>query len=175
MKKMTLSLIAVTFLLSGDLSGAKPEQQPGNRQLMFKVRVLEGDPLGSREAGTIKVLTEPTVVTTENRPFSLVAGGEVPFNDLEGSIQWIEKGLKMKGKPGIVEDGKVRLDLTLSHTVVEHRSDDRLQLSTTETRVISTVKLGEVSRFRVGKTDSKPDQQHWVEITPELISPLETD
>lgn len=157
MKKMILSLIAVTFLLSGDLSGANPEKQAPLRQIMFKVQVLEGDPLGSRKAGTIKVLAEPTFVTTEKRPFSMKFG-KLGF---------------IHGKPCTAKDGKVRLDLTLSHTVAENQSDDRLRLSTTETRFISTVKLGEVTRLRVGKTDSKPDQQRWVEITPELISPLE--
>jgi len=174
MKKMAFSLIAVTCLLPGDLWGAEPEKPAGTRQLMFHVRVLEGDPLGSREAGTIKLLAEPTMITTENRPFTLMTGGEVPFI-AEGDVEWVLKGLKMNGKPGIAKDGKVRLVLTLTHTVVEHQSEDLLQLSTTETRVISTVKLGEVTRFRFGKTDSKPDQQHWVEITPELVQPLESE
>jgi hypothetical protein len=60
-------------------------------------------------------LTEPSVVTLENRPFSVVSGGEIPVTDGE-SVQYQPYGRIIEAKPGAVKDGKLRLDITLSNT-----------------------------------------------------------
>jgi hypothetical protein len=37
------------------------DDKPAGKQLIFKITALEGDPLGSREAGTLRSLAEPTI------------------------------------------------------------------------------------------------------------------
>lgn len=174
MKKMTLSLIAVTFLLSGDLSGAKPEKQTRVRQVLFHVRVLEGDPLGSREAGTIKVLAEPTIVTTENREFSvnMINGVTVINTDVE-PIDSVETGLKIKGNPGKVVDGHFRLDLSVSYTTFDAQVENTTEFTTVGKRIIKTIKLSEMYRFRIGQKNSHSTERVWMELSAEIIDRLD--
>jgi hypothetical protein len=166
--RWSIALVFTAAMLVGSqptVGGDRP--QPG-KQLLFNVRVFEGDPLGSREAGTLKVLAEPRLVTLENRPFSFVSGGDIPVTDGE-SVQFQPFGRMVEGKPGAVKDGKVRLDITLSNTTIGERTEDRIQLHSESTRTITTVRLGEVVKLRWGKGST--DKQTWAELSVEEIKP----
>jgi hypothetical protein len=157
----TAAMLVGSRLTAGD-------GKPPAKQLQINVRVFEGDPLGSREAGTLKVLAEPRLVTLENRPFSFVSGGEMAVTGGEG-VSFPRFGRLIEGKAGAVKDGKVRLDLTLSHTTVAERTEGRVQLHTESTRTITTALLGEVVKLRWGKGGT--EKQAWAELSVEEVGP----
>lgn len=166
--RWSIALVFAAAMLVGSQPTAGGDQPPPGKQLQFNVRVLEGDPLGSREAGTLKVLAEPRLVTLENRPFSFISGGELPITDGE-SVQYQPFGRMIEGKAGAVKDGKVRLDITLSNTTIGERTEDRIQLHRESTRTITTVRLGEVVKLRWGKGGA--EKQTWAELSVEQVKP----
>jgi hypothetical protein len=108
-------------------------------------------------------------VTLEEQKFTFFAGGELPVS-VEGSeeICFVPFGLFIEGKPGTVKDGKVPLDLKLTRsTRPNNRSKEPIQIQTEGTQTMSTVKLGEVLKHRVGKGTF--DKQLWVELTVEEV------
>jgi hypothetical protein len=165
---ITLAFAAAAAMPVGSQSTAGGEQPPPGKQLLFNVRVFEGDPLGSREAGTLKVLAEPRLVTLENHPFSFASGGEIPVRDGQ-AVQFHSFGRRIEGKPGAVKEGKLRLEITLSNTTIGERTENRIQLHTESTRTITTVRLGEVMKLRWGKGSA--DRQAWVELSVEEVKP----
>ncbi len=76
MSRHLMLTLCVTLLLSSHVALYGEEIAPPMRQVMFKARVCEGDPKGSLEAKTMKVLAEPTLVTLLRRPASFSSGGE---------------------------------------------------------------------------------------------------
>jgi hypothetical protein len=166
--RWSITLAFAAAMLVGSQSMAGGDKPQPSKQLLFNMRVFEGDPLGSREEGTLKILAEPRLVTLENRPISFVSGGEIAVTDGE-NVQFHQFGWMIEGKPGAVKDGKVRLDLTLSNTTVGERSEERIQLHTESTRTITTTRLGEVVKLRWGK--GSHDRQTWVELSVEEVTP----
>jgi hypothetical protein len=160
-RSIALTLVGVIFACG--LSTAGGDRPAPAKQLQFNLVVYEGDPLGSREAGTLKVVAEPRLVTLENRPFAFLHGGEIAVPDSAKAVQFVEFGRRIDGKPGVVEDGKVRLDITLSNTTVGEGTEERRQFHTESTRTLTTVRLGEVLKLRWGKGNA--DKQAWVELS----------
>ncbi len=72
-------------------------------------------------------------------------------------------------KSSTVKRGTIRLDLTLSNTTVGKRTKERIELNSESTRIIATVKLGEVVKLRWGKGTA--DKQTWAELSVEEIKP----
>lgn len=159
--------VATAMFASSQLASSGSQPSPG-KELQINLRVCEGDPLGSRKAGTLKVLAEPRLITLENHPFAFVTGGEIPVTDDDG-LQFVPFGREIRGKPGAVKEGKVRLDITLSKTTVGERIEERLQLHTETWRTITTVPLGEVVKFRWGK--GRADKQTWAELSVVEVKP----
>jgi hypothetical protein len=164
MKWLVASALAAMVFAGSRFTFGANEPAP-ERQFLLHMRVSEGDPLGSREAGTLKVLAEPNVVALAGHPFSVLSGGEITITDHDGTKIPQFFGLKVEGKAGAVDDGKVRLDLTLSNTTVREQTEQRVQIHTESMRTIATVRLGEVVKFHWGKADS--DRQAWMELSVE--------
>ncbi|MBL8826162.1 MAG: hypothetical protein JNM18_04200 [Planctomycetaceae bacterium] len=136
------------------------------KQLLIKVQVKSGDPNGSVEAGTLKILSAPQLVTTENRQAQLSVGGLVPLVDKPTSDDdYGPIGLRVDIRPGKVEDGQVRLHFKLenAHEVVVSGQPTK----TIESRSLQTVliaKLGE--KFKLGGLSHNGEPQ-WIEVTVE--------
>ena len=64
--KTMLSLFALTSLMLGSFASADDGKPEDPRQILFHVRILEGDPLGSVERGTVKVLSRPLIRMLDN-------------------------------------------------------------------------------------------------------------
>jgi hypothetical protein len=156
------------FALGADkqvaLGGDKPSSE---KQLRFNLRLLEGDPLGSPEAGTVKVLTKPLLIACENQPFSFDCGTLVPVTH-DGGVQYVKTGQTVKGKPSAVKDGKIDLDVTFSNTTFKG-NPEHFQLQTESTRTTTSLRLGEMVKLRCGKGSA--DKQTWVELSVEEIKP----
>lgn len=68
-----------------------------------------------RESRQLKVLAEPTLVTTSGRPANIACGGEfpipVPRPDHQVGIEFQEFGFRMQALATILDDGRLRLEL----------------------------------------------------------------
>ena len=166
--KWSITLVAATAMFLGGQGAPGGDRTPLQKQLQFNLRVFAGDPLGSREAGTLKVVAEPRIITFEKRSFSFVSGDEITVTGSDG-VQIIQAGRVLEGRPGTVEDGKVRLDVLLSNTTVGKRTKEYTQLHTETSRTITTARLGEVVKFRWGKGSA--DKQVWAELSVEEVKP----
>ncbi|MFO0817987.1 MAG: hypothetical protein U1A77_08600 [Pirellulales bacterium] len=166
--RWSIALAFVAAMVVGSQSKASGDEPSSGKQLQLNVSVFEGDPLGSVEAGTLKVSAEPCLVTHENRLFSFVSGGEIAVTDGEG-VQFVPFGWMIAGKTGATKDGKVRLDITLTNTTVGQRNEGRTQLHTESTRTITTIRLGEVLKLRWGKSNA--DRQAWAVLSVEEVKP----
>lgn len=165
--KWSMTLAAAVLFVSGQgVPGG--DNRSSMKQLQFNLRVFEGDPLGSRETGTLKVVAEPRIITLEKRSFSFASGDEVAVTGSDG-VQYVQSGQVLEGKPGAVKDGKIQLDITLSNTTVGKRTQGHIQLHTEMSRTITTVRLGEVVKLRWGKGTT--DKQAWVELSVAEIKP----
>jgi len=92
--KSSITFVFAAVLLVGSQSPADGDKQSPAKQLQVNLLVFEGDPLGSREARTLKVVAEPRLTVLENRPFNFTSGvrvGEDAF-DCAGSGLDVRKG-----------------------------------------------------------------------------------
>jgi hypothetical protein len=166
--KWSINLAFVAALLGGSQSTLAGDKPAPGKQLQVNLRVFEGDPLGSREAGTLKVTAEPRLVTSENRRFTFLDGGEIAVTDGE-CVEFVQFGRMIEGRTGTVKDGKVRLDVTLSNTILGDRTEERIRTHTESMRTVTSVRLGEVVKIRWGK--GRANKQVWVELSVEEIKP----
>jgi hypothetical protein len=166
--RWSIALAIAAVMLVGRQSTAGGDQPLPAKQLLVGLRVIEGDPLGNREAGTLKVLAEPRLIILESHSFSFDSGAQIPIKD-EESVQFHQLGRRIEGKVGPVKDGKVRLDISLSNTTLGNQTEDRIQLRSESTRTITTVRLGEVVKLRWGTGGAA--RQTWVEFSIEEVKP----
>jgi hypothetical protein len=139
---------------------------PQRKQLLFRVRVYEGDPLGSLAEGTLKVLAEPNCIALENGEFSYATEGVMPLWDDE-HVKFVPVGLTIKGEPETVKDGKVRIDIMLSNSVVV-RKGERIEFQTESMRTSIFLRPGEVVKLRYCKGSA--DRQGWIELSMFILS-----
>ncbi len=160
-----ISFVAVALVASQATSGA--DRAPA-KQLTINVRILEGDPLGKQTTGTLKVLADTRLVTVEHRPFSLVSGAENAVDGVAGK-EIIPTGRLLEGKGHVMQNGKVRLDITLSSTTMTRQTEECDEFRTASTRTITTVRPGEVLKLRWGKGSA--ERQAWAEISVAGVNP----
>jgi hypothetical protein len=144
------------------------DKQLAEQKMILKLRVCEGDPLGSQEANTLRVRAEPTLTTVDHQAISFKAGGHFPLPRLDGGrevISYIFQGLEIQAKPARVKDGNLPLELTVSKTTVSDRTDKRVSFRTETTREMKTVKLGETVKIHVGTNNLEQKKQLWLELT----------
>lgn len=136
---------------------------PPPKQLRFDVLIFQGDPLGSKEAGTLEVLMRPQLVTLETQRGLVQAGQQYPVK-IDDKVSDYTPGVTVEITPGTVKDGKVRIDVTMTKSTVAENSKEKVQFNTESTRIITTVKLGEVVKLRCGK-------ETWIELSASLTKP----
>jgi hypothetical protein len=139
-------------------------------QLQLNVRVLTGDPLGSVEAGTLKMLCDTRLVTLTKRPALIVSGGELPVMRDGKKIDYITIGHKAEFFPNAVQDGKVHLDINLENTTVVANTKERIELRSDSTRMHTAVKFGDTVKLRW--PGGKADDQTWAELTINMVQPV---
>ncbi len=96
--RCTIVLAFATAMLFSCHSTAVSDAPSPGKQFQFNLRVLEGDPLGSLEEGTLKVLAEPRLITLENQSFSFHSGGEVTVRDDSRTVERVPFGRMIEGK-----------------------------------------------------------------------------
>jgi len=143
-----------------------PVKLSSEKQWVIKIGVYEGDPLGSREANTIRTIGEPTIMAPENQTFRCMAGVQAPIKFAVGNnlpeVSYVEAGLHVEGKVLNVKDGLAQIDLTISLSKLDNRGEENVRVHGESTRAVTRVKLGELVKIRVGRINL--DQQRWVEM-----------
>ncbi len=77
--------------------------------------VFQGFIEALKEENLLKIMAEPTIVTTNGRPATLLTGGEFPIPVPQSlgtvTIEWREFGTRLEAVPIILGNGRLRLEL----------------------------------------------------------------
>ena len=156
----------MTALLGTALNAAS--DPPAAKQVQIILQIFRGDPLGSREDGTLKVYAEPKLVTLDGRPFNYQSGGEKLIDRGEGAgLVGITFGLSVQGKVKLLQKGQAFLDATFEFTPPPTERGGRTLVESTRTRSLGKIVLGEVVKIRL---EGRPARdQVWVELKAEQL------
>src|SRR5262249_55180467 len=151
--KRTLCLAgAVLLVLVGPALADQPAKE---KKFLFNLLLSRGDPLGSREAGTIEDLSRPTMTANEKQQSwtwivqqVMVAGKSV------------DVGPKMEVFAESTPSGKIRVRVAVEVTEVLENGETQSSIHTERSLHVREVKAGELVRLRVGK---RSKQQTWLE------------
>lgn len=155
---LRIFLTTLLFVLALTARGAPPDRpSKSTRQVMIQVRVVEGDPAGSAEAKTQRVLAEPTLVTMYGRPASFRSGGEIAVR-AEGDRmpRYVEFGTSLNVELELTDDKHASGSI---HLLVEQPT----QAIAADAQPVASASLVGVShrvagKFPLGKTIRIPDQ-----------------
>ncbi len=131
-------------------------------QYVIDIRICTGDPLGSRAAGTMKVLAEPKVMVQEGSVGHIRAGGSAVM-EVDGEP--VSVGVEMKVAVLSMKGDAIRVRIEGANTTLEGPEKER-NLRTVRTITTREVKAGETTRVRIGQ---KADET-WAEVT---VRPVE--
>lgn len=165
---LTPEPISNTIFLSGPLprfARAKAMIAAMDRATPFflvDVRVCTGDPLGSRAAGTLKVISEPKLVTTEGKPGFIRAGGSA---EIDG--EQVATGPEIQVTVLGVDGERLRLRIEASFTSVEGDKPQQ-SIKTIKSVVTRWARQGEDIRLRIGQ---KSDET-WVEVRAFMVESM---
>jgi hypothetical protein len=161
MKCRTISQVVLLVFLVGQTVTGEPTTNP-NQHLTYHIRILQGDPLGSKEAGTLKVLASAKVVNLINRPIHMATGAD--FAVKNGSeVEHVPLGWIVALRTGTIHNDSVKLDITLAKTDVTKQEKEKQKLHTESTRSFVSAKFGETMKVRWNH--GKVDHQTWIELS----------
>lgn len=147
-------------LIAAAVVWACPDTLP-RPQYLVVADIVRGDPLGTREAGTIKVVSRPKLMLTHGQPgWFQVAGKKDPASATFWSVTpW-----------GVAQD-RVRVDARFRH--LQAQTDGTV--NTTLSRHDLTLELGKPVTCRL--TAESPTDQTWMVVTvtrARRVEPLES-
>lgn len=139
-------LLAVGIVLS---MGNRTQAQ------VFEIETVmyRGDPSGSRKAGTLKIVSAPTIVSRSGERGSLLVGGSVPIRTPDG-VAFVDVGRQVHVIATAVDGGGIKVEATSRHIEVAGKGP---QISTA-----ATIQPGGKVRIELGKD---PKDLLWAEIT----------
>jgi hypothetical protein len=146
------------------------------KQYRIEARLCQGDPLGSRQAGTVKYLAEPVLVTSSGRGASFWSGGQIPVRGPDGKLSYEPVGTRVEVLPLGYPDGRVRVELNITRREVNlglgvKTAAGEVVPGFTEQqwRVAWMAAPGEPFRFRLAA--ESPADQTWVEVAVRELRP----
>lgn len=138
-------------------------------KVLVAITVYEGDPLGSREAGSLSVLSQPTLQMSGGQTGYVQSGQDVTVPGPDGTKMTHPVGLALVVKPTLRTGGRVSLELNATLQQV----DPRLGVETAaglvpgfteqSVRAAWVVRPGEPFRQRIAARSAA--DQTWVEVT----------
>jgi hypothetical protein len=138
------------------------------RKVLVALAVRTGDPLGSREDGTLKTLSEPKLVIGHKRTGLVRAGGRQAVPNVEGEVVLEPVGISVEVTPVLRLDGKILLDAQITETEVSQGRGLNTKhgfvpgIDSRSIRYSASVSQGQRVKVRVSsRSDS---DQTWVEL-----------
>jgi hypothetical protein len=128
------------------------------KQVVVNVKLFQGDPSGSREAGTLKCLVDTRCVTLDGRPFTVVSGGETPIANA-GAVRMIPFGHKVIGTPRLAGAGTLQIKLQLENSTVQ-TVNKGFRRFTEAVETEGAYQLGDPVKIQLGTAD----KQVWAEL-----------
>jgi hypothetical protein len=119
------------------------------------VTLFRGDPKGSQEAGTLKRISTPTLVSKSGEGASLLVGGQIPVGK-----RFVPFGTQVHVTPKDLGHGAIHLTLTLER--IDRIGPASSQVNVTSASTKATVQSGGKLRLEL---DEKATDKLWVEIT----------
>jgi hypothetical protein len=163
MRKL-IGAFAALFLLgvANVTARADEPRQPLLHQI--NVSLQSGDPLGSREAGTIELHAQPAIVTVDGQTATFVTGDgiEVSGNTMCVNCDNNSKCFLLRVTPARQQDGSIQLRVEMIQKKVVDRDRQDVSFQINQSRYTRMVQLDEVVRLRVGKIG---DSETWVELS----------
>lgn len=126
-------------------------------QYQVDIRVCTGDPLGSRAAGTLKVLSEPRLMVVEGQAGLVRSGGQAL---LEPDGEAVSVGVELKVVVLSMTGETARVRIEGANTTLEGVEKER-SVKTVRSIATRDLKAGETTRIRIGQ---KADET-WAEVT----------
>lgn len=131
-----------------------------------------------QEKKVVKVVADPTLVTTSGRPASFRSGGEVPIPvpqaDGKLSIEYREIGIGLEVVSTVLDDNRIRLEVAPEIGAIDHAN--AVQIGEFKVPGITTSRVNTEVELKSGQTLvinglRKADEQIVILITPELVKP----
>lgn len=124
-----------------------------------KVTLYQGDPQGSREAGTVKLVAAPTLVIRPGEDASVFVGGQVKAGQHMKPV-----GREVEIIPTEVDGGGLRVRVVLKiHTLAGRGAT--AQVTTRSEEATATIQASGTMRVEIGKD---PKDRQWVDVTVRL-------
>lgn len=177
MKSWTISTLVLSFLLAVEAAG-QADKPAAPTQFLIQVTVFKGDPLGSREAGTLSIESRPQIVTLDKRPAEIQVGGpqiptvapkdrKRPSKDARGG-----PGLeyRLRVAPTKQDEERVHLEVTFELTKSAAQTEDWTQVQTEGTRLVGTFKFREAIKVPCGRAND--GERVWAELRVEELPPM---
>jgi hypothetical protein len=152
-------LLSISFAAMLSLGVASVKDAP--KQLEFRVKIFQGDPLGSREEGSLEVLCDSKFVTAEKRRGRVFTGQELSALDHRGELIYHQIGIGVEATGWVLKNGRVYLDISISHTTSGKAVEGRTQLNTETARSVGVYTLDNAFKLRLSR---KGDKQTWAEV-----------
>ena len=163
-----LAVVALCLVSATATVSTRAAPAPKETKLEIDVKVLAGDPLGSREAGTIQCLSQPQMWLTDKQEGTASSGQRVKVNGEEVLVGTTVKITPVTGKDANGKDGSIQLKCFFEYSQVVSCFGDELVLQATQGSCTRGVKAGEIMRFQLGKCS---EGQMWVELTVREVEP----
>ena len=161
------------LVVAGLTLGHEPEKAQAT-SYQIDGSLFQGDPRGSRTAGTIKCLAEPRMRTQAGSPVTFIGGAQMTVFDADGKSEVLTYSLSVKLTPTPGPDGtnRVAADFTLTEAepglgiVVAGKVVPGYTQKSVHTAL--EMKPGEMVRQRVAARSAT--DQTWAEVT---VRPVE--
>jgi RNA polymerase sigma factor (sigma-70 family) len=141
---------------------------PGEKnelQIMVETSVCEGDPLGNRKDGTLKIVAAPRMTTLPGQAAQCFIGAEQPI-PIKGIAQdpgkFIPSGFRFNITAKPLSDHKYLLDATVESTVPGNKSDEFVEIHASSTRLLRVVEPGQTVKVRCRSSVESKDV--WAEF-----------
>ncbi len=140
------------------------------RVFQVEFTVLTGDPLGSRKAGTQRILASPTLAMMSGREAQFTVGGEIPIPQSQ-PVQFATTGTILRFKVTGKDESNVQLSVQAENVTLKGQTKDQFTLDTKGAKLFGVQKLDEKTTMRISE---EAEKQTWVEFTVMDITDRQT-
>lgn len=144
--------------------------KPGERAYELKFTVYQGDPAGTRQDRTLRVLTNPTLIARDDQPVRFgVVNGEVTAVTPDGPTL-LKNGLTVVARIKHKDKDSVEVAVSCEDQSAVADNQGTVHVSSRFAKLLGKIALGEPQSMTLAEND--PKNACWVELT---IRPVEVE